>query len=277
MRTDQPRALVIRTAGTNCDAELVRALQIAGAHVELTHVHQLIASPAMLDACSIIGFPGGFSYGDDVASGRVLAAKLREQLWPALREARDRGALMIGVCNGFQVLTQLGLLPGWTEQSQESPPRPVTALVDNEQGRFIDRWLRVRFESDSVCVWTRGVADQLDAAEERLRDAALQLPIAHGEGRFVADCDATLDALEARRQVALRYVDNANGSTRAIAGICDPSGRIFGLMPHPERFLSWRHHPCWTRLGSDVTTSETIGLRIFRNAVEAARTCEKNS
>lgn len=281
--SDAPRALVIRTAGANCDAEMVRAFQRAGAEAELAHLDRLIAEPVSLKRFQVIGFPGGFSYGDDIASGRVLATRLRERLWPALREARERGALMIGVCNGFQALLQVGLLPGLKAcaadpsspaplpKAQGEPPTPVAALVDNEGGAFIDRWLRVRFEPDSRCLWTQGAARLAAEMSQAQRDAAIRLPIAHGEGRFVAHSPAILDALEASGQVALRYIDNANGSQRAIAGVCDPTGRIFGLMPHPERYLTWRHHPFATRLPAEAMSGETIGSAIFRDAVEAVK------
>lgn len=263
----QPTAIVLRTAGTNCDLETLRALRLAGARTSHLHVDQLVARPQLLEEADIVAFPGGFSYGDDIASGRVLAARLRRRLWPALRRARDRGALMLGVCNGFQVLVQLGLLPGG---DGDGPPAPTTALVDNATGRFVDAWVRVRFEPDSRCLWTKGLAEALAGLGEAQRKEAATLPIAHGEGRFVAHSEAVLDALEARGQVPIRYVDNVNGSARSIAGVCDPSGRVFGLMPHPERFLEWSRHPRWTSLDAALLEQETIGMRIFRNAVEAA-------
>ncbi len=265
----QPTAIVLRTAGTNCDLETLRALRLAGARTSHLHVDQLVARPQLLDEADILAFPGGFSYGDDIASGRVLAARLRRRLWPALKRARDRGALMLGVCNGFQVLVQLGLLPG-DDSGGDSPPAPTTALVDNATGRFVDAWVRVRFERDSRCLWTKGLAEELAGLGEAQRKEAATLPIAHGEGRFVAHSEAVLDALEARGQVPIRYVDNVNGSARSIAGVCDPSGRIFGLMPHPERFLEWSRHPRWTGIDPHLVELKTVGLRIFCNAVEAA-------
>ncbi len=236
-----PRAIVIRTAGSNCDAELVRAFTLAGARTDLLHLDKLIAEPHRLDDYQLLGFPGGFSYGDDIASGRVFATRLRERLYPALRAAAERAALMIGVCNGFQVLTQVGLLPGPTSGGGEdwpaTPPPQTCALADNESARFIDRWLRIEPVPGSACIWTRPLAEQ------DWPDDALMLPIAHGEGRFLAQSDNILDALETRGQVALRYAEghNANGSARRIAGICDRRGRIFGLMPHPERgMFTWQ-------------------------------------
>jgi len=253
-----PNALVIRSAGTNCDAELVRAFELAGAAVRLIHVDALIADPAQLDAFDLIGFPGGFSYGDDIAAGRVLAAKVRERLAPKLREIAGRGVPMIGVCNGFQVLVQAGLLP---EVADKSGAGATVALIENEAGRFLDSWPGIELP-ESVCLWTRG----LDGTEQTLR-----LPVANGEGRFVAADEQTLKTLETNRQVAVRYTSNVNGSANNIAGICDPTGRIFGLMPHPERYLEWCHYPSWTRLDGSLTACETIGMRLFRNGVEAAR------
>jgi phosphoribosylformylglycinamidine synthase I len=264
------QALVIRTAGTNCDAELVRALSLAGATPTLLHLDRLIADPARLEQFDIICFPGGFSYGDDIASGRIFAMRVREKLYPALRDAARRGCPMIGVCNGFQVLVQVGLLPGpppgqdWPE---EAPPPQEASLAANSGGMFVDRWVRVAANAESPCIWTRGLADLFPAQHH---DAVLRLPIAHGEGRFVVASDQVLDRLAHSAQIALRYVDNPNGSTADIAGICDASGRIFGLMPHPERYLEWFNHPFWTRLPGALRSGPTVGLAIFRNAVEAA-------
>ncbi len=248
-----PRAIVIRTAGTNCDSEMVRGFQLAGARTDLVHLDRLTAHPATLDDYDLIGFAGGFSYGDDCGAGRVQAVKIRERLLPSLHAARDRGAPMIGACNGFQVLVQTGLLPGGDEQS--------TALAANAGGRFIDNWVPVTYESASVCIWTAGLS--------AINNDAAMLPIAHGEGRFIAATDRALRELEQHGQVALRYQSDINGSTGNIAGICDCTGRIFGLMPHPERFLSWHNHPYWTRLPAAERAAETPGLRIFRNAVNA--------
>ncbi len=308
-----PRALVIRAAGTNCDGELCRAFRLGGAEPDLVHLDRLIAEPSRLERYDLVGFPGGFSYGDDVASGRIFAVKVRERLWGPLRALLERGVPMIGVCNGFQVLVQVGLLPGPAKGEAwpvEAPPRQTAALTDNAGARFIDRWVRVAPEAGSVCVWTRGlegtghraqgtgeekvqsskfkvqtdIADRVlsvvgangagaDAHRSALTTHAsdvMMLPIAHGEGRFVTASPEVMRELEANGQVALRYIDNVNGSEGAVAGVCDASGLVFGLMPHPERYLEWNRHPFWTRLPGEVRAGETPGLRIFRNAVEAA-------
>lgn len=279
----RPRALVLRAAGTNCDGEMLRAFTLAGAAAESVHLDQLIAQPQRLDDAELIGLPGGFSYGDDIASGRVFALRLRASLYPALRAAAQRGALIIGACNGFQVLVQAGLLPGppaGTPWPEGGAPEQELALTVNERGRFVDRWLRVDAAGDSVCVWTRGLAERFGAPGGRddvARDV-MMLPIAHGEGRLVARDRHVIDRLGRAGQIALRYAPgfNVNGSEGGIAGVCDATGRIFGLMPHPERYLDWSRHPFWTALqprGGDGRSTcmagDTPGLMMFRNAVGA--------
>jgi len=269
MSSAKPRALILRAPGTNCDRELCRAFELAGASVEVLHIDRVCARPGDLERFELIGFPGGFSYGDDIASGRVLAMKVRLHLYGALREAVERGACVIGVCNGFQVLCQAGLLPGPTpgEPWPETPPAPTVSLAENAGGRFIDAWEPVRFEPGARCVWTAGIEPAAGAGDHHA--AVYQLPIAHGEGRLIADMPETIAALEASGRVALRYGRNLNGSENAIAGICDASGRVLGLMPHPERYLDWTRHPFWTRLPESVRREEPPGLRMFRGAVEA--------
>jgi phosphoribosylformylglycinamidine synthase subunit PurQ / glutaminase len=270
-----PSAVVIRAAGTNCDSELCRAFEVAGASVSLTHLDRLIERPALLDEADIIAVAGGFSFGDDIASGRIFAMKLRSRLYPALRDAAARGALMFGVCNGFQVFVQAGLLPGpgggvWPE---DQPPAQEASLTCNAGGRFIDGWFGIEPVAESVCIWTRGLAEIYPASA---RHDVLRLPIAHGEGRFVASTDV-MARLKTGGQIALRSPEgeNANGSMDGVVGICDPTGRIFGLMPHPERYLDWTRHPYWTRLDASVRSLPTPGLAIFRNAVMAAEAVAK--
>jgi len=262
------RAIVVRTAGTNCDSEMCEAFTLAGATVELIHLDKLIAEPDLLDGASLLGFPGGFSYGDDIASGRILAVRLKQHLWPKLRAAAQRGCMMIAACNGFQVIVQAGLLPGVADAGSDAavPPQEVS-LQHNIGGRFIDTWLPMNYDVSSVCIWTKGIAEAYAAAD---RHDVLTLPIAHGEGRFVTASPAVLERLKASKQVAVRYGQNVNGSEDAIAGICDPSGRIFGLMPHPERYLHWTRHPYWTRLSPEIRRLETPGLMMFRSAVATA-------
>jgi phosphoribosylformylglycinamidine synthase subunit PurQ / glutaminase len=264
-----PHAVVIRAPGTNCDQELCRGFALAGAAVELVHLEALIRDPAPLAKADLLGVPGGFSYGDDIASGRIFAMKVRERLYAPLRDALARGVPVFAPCNGFQVAVQVGLLPGpagsvWPENAA---PAQEVALTDNIGGRFVDRWVPVEYPADAACVWTRGVLDHIPG--DFKHDAAL-LPVAHGEGRFVAASPGVLSRLRGAGQVAVIYLDNYNGSVASIAGISDASGRVFGLMPHPERFLEWTRHPYWTRLPKDLLKLPTPGARMFMNAVEAA-------
>ncbi len=246
----KPLALILRTAGTNCDVELAHAFALAGAEPRTLHLSALVDDPTPLDRADIVGFPGGFSYGDDIAAGRIFANRLRHLLDAPLRAAVDRGVPMIGICNGFQVMVKMGLLPFPHAGAQ------TATLADNTSGRFTDRWVKVTVPRDTACVWTRGLGE-------------FELPIAHGEGRFVPASDDVLRQLRANRQIALRYAagDNPNGSHDDIAGVCDPSGLVLGLMPHPERFTHPTHHPRWTRAGSDWLTQTPAGLRFFHHAV----------
>lgn len=277
-----PVALIIRAPGTNCDAELARAFHLAGAEPDVVHLERVGREPDRIANAEILAFPGGFSFGDDIASGRIFAMKLRTRLYPALRAAAARGTPIIGVCNGFQVLVQAGLLPGpsgapagaaasaaASHEWPEIAPCQEVAVTCNAGGRFIDEWVRVRPDPSSACLWTEGLTPADLGLDDEAYDAVMRLPIAHGEGR-VAAAPAVLDRLEGAGQVPLRYVDNPNGSERDIAGICDRTGRVFALMPHPERYLDWTRHPFFTRLDAGTRAGETPGLRIFRNAVSAA-------
>ncbi|MBX3363404.1 MAG: phosphoribosylformylglycinamidine synthase subunit PurQ [Phycisphaeraceae bacterium] len=259
------KALVIRAAGTNCDHEVMRGFELAGAKAERVHLNRLIEEPQRIDDFDIIMLPGGFAHGDDIASGRIFAMHLRERLYEPLYRAVARGACIGGICNGFQVLVQVGLVPGPLEGerlSSEAPPPQRLSLTVNQHARYMDCWTPMMIESASRCVWTRGL--------EEYPAETMRFPSGHGEGRLAADSEATLDALERHGQVALRYGENFNGSARAIAGVCDLSGRIFGMMPHPDRFLDWNRHPFWTRLPRSVRRGPTPGLRLFLNGVEAA-------
>lgn len=248
-RTVGPKALVLAGYGFNAEAELIEALRLAGAAPERLHVADLVADPGLLETARMLAFPGGFSFGDHLGSGQVIALLCRKTLRPAVERFIARGGLAIGVCNGFQALVRMGLLP-----NRDGSWRREVSLIQNESGRFLDGWYPVSFEAESRCVWTRGLADRL-------------LPVRHGEGRFVAKDEATLDALEAEGLVALRYSgEGPNGSERGIAGICDPSGRVLGLMPHPEAFLVAENHPGRRRGHRDGT-----GIELFEKGVRAAR------
>ncbi|MFG0331128.1 MAG: phosphoribosylformylglycinamidine synthase subunit PurQ [Phycisphaerales bacterium] len=260
-----PHALIIRTAGTNCDEELQYAFELAGASTELIHLDRLTDDPGIFERFDLLGIPGGFSYGDDLGAGKIFALLMANHLYPAFRRLIDRGVPIFAPCNGFQVLVKMGLLPGpldHTAWPTERPPAQCVTLTHNAGGRFIDAWTRVEIDEHSPCVWTAGLEVDADLAV---------LPIAHGEGRFVTD-DATLESIERAGLVCLRYAegDNPNGSMNRIAGLCDRSGLIFGLMPHPERFTRWEHHPAWTRLDESTRTRTPLGLRMFENAVRHA-------
>jgi len=257
-------ALIISTAGTNCDRELAVAFDAAGATPTIMHLNAIRRAPSIIDRFALIGLPGGFSYGDAIAAGRIQAQLLRS-VYPAFVSAVERGVPIIAPCNGFQVAVQLGLLPGpdiggaWSDEASPA----VVALAPNITARFIDRWTRVTVPANTRCIWTTG----LD-----LDDDTALLPIAHGEGRFVTDTDDRLADLESTGRIAVRYAqdDNPNGSTGDVAGICDASGLVFGLMPHPERYTRWTQHPSWTRMPASAREGDPPGLQMFRNAVRHA-------
>ncbi len=259
------RVMVLRSAGTNCDAETAWAFTLAGAKVESVHVNRLVEAPQLLSEIAILAIPGGFSYGDDISAGRILAQRIASDLIGPLKRFVERGGLVAGICNGFQVLVKTDLLPGKVDGFHGHP----ATLAHNAGGRFQCRWIDVDEDPASRCVWTKGLG-------------RFSLPIAHGEGRFVTASPAVLDGLHRNGQVALRYaagamaaalppglLGNPNGSTDAIAGVCDTTGRVFGLMPHPERHVRLSQHPAWTAIGGDPD-EEAAGLRVFRNAVAAA-------
>ncbi len=256
----QPKTLILRTAGVNCDMETAHAFELAGARSESLHVNRLLDQPELLHEYQLLAFPGGFSYGDDIAAGRIFANQMRHHLAESLGRFIEAGKPIIGICNGFQVLVKTDLLPGPIAGKSGQ----TCTLAHNDCGRFIDRW--VHLASRSVkCVWTAGID-------------RLELPIAHGEGKFVPRDEAIRRALWDGQQVALVYTradgspasglspDNPNASVDDIAGICDATGLVFGLMPHPERHVDPTQHPAWTR--SRPLPAEGHGLAIFRNAVK---------
>lgn len=261
-----PPILILTGYGVNCEAESRVAWERAGAAPRLMHLHDLLEAPAQLRDFRGLMLPGGFSFGDHMGSGHVLALRLRHRLQDELRRFIEAGRLVLGVCNGFQVMVRLGLLPGL----EGAYFTPTVALLQNDDGVFQNFWVNVRFEPTSPCVFTRG----LDR---------LTLPVRHGEGKLFTRDPVLLDALEQARCVACRYVDghgtptmkfpdNPNGSLHAIAGLCDPTGRLFGLMPHPEAYLFPENHPDWPRqrLRGDLP-AEGLGLRLFRNGVAFLR------
>lgn len=254
----EPRVCVLRAAGTNCDGETVHACERAGARAQRLHVNRLIEKPELLEQFQVLIIPGGFTYGDDISAGKVLAVQLANALAEAMNKFITSDKLVMGICNGFQVLVKMGLLPAGVGGAQE------VTLTANDSNRFEDRWTTLRADS-SRSVFIR--AGQV-----------LYLPVAHGEGKFVPRDPEVLKRLQLAGQILFRYMapgggipeypDNPNGSVDDVAGICDPSGRILGMMPHPERHVEPWHHPHWTRKG---LAAEGDGLQVFRNAVRYFR------
>lgn len=258
----QPKALVIRTAGTNCDLETRYALEYAGATSDLVHINHLAHDADPCAGVDIVAIPGGFTYGDDVASGKVLAVELANKLGDKLRAFVERGGLVIGICNGFQVLVKTGLLPGAAfNLAQER----VATLTFNDSHKFECRWVKLKAADNTVCVFAK-------PGEE------IEVPVAHGEGKFVCRTPEVLEDLRQNGQVVYRYVardggepsypEDPNGSDDHIAGICDRSGRVFGLMPHPERHVFAYQHPRATR---EERQGEGEGIRLFQRAVAYCR------
>lgn len=266
----KPNVLVLTGYGINCDNETRYAFESAGAQAERVHVNDLIDGVKNLSDYQILAFPGGFSYGDDIAAGRVMANKFVTNLREDLKDFLAAEKLVIGICNGFQVIVKLGLI----SDLDDLPSEQRVTLTYNDSDRYEDRWVHLESATDR-CVFTQGIEK-------------MYLPVAHGEGKFFAP-DETLDVMEAAGQIVFRYAApdggpargkfpaNPNGSPRDIAAVCDRSGRVFGMMPHPERFLSFTNHPQWTaiadrlkREGKEIPT-EGDGLRIFANAVKYFR------
>ncbi len=247
------RAIILRAPGTNCDVETAFAFQQAGAETDFVHVNQLIRHERRLSDYQIMVIPGGFTYGDDIAAGKVLANELRLKLGEDVLRFIEAGGLILGVCNGFQVLVKAGFLP---EPDNGSAPR--ITLAANDSGRFECRWVHLAVNEKSPCVFTRGM--------ERL-----YIPVAHGEGKVVADpgilaqLNVVVSYTDERGDSEAGYPYNPNGSVADIAGICDSSGRIFALMPHPERHIRGTQHPQWTRLGARQYGD---GFPVFQNAVK---------
>ena len=261
------RVLVITGFGLNCERETACAFRMAGAAVEQVHLNDLLDGRRALQDFHILAFIGGFSFGDHLGAGTVFANRLKYRLSQPLRQFIGAGRLVIGICNGFQTLTRLGLVPALDGLTFE----PEVALAENARGVFRDDWVLLKINADSPCVFTR----EMDY---------LPVPVRHGEGRFVARDDRVLEQVESGGLVVARYADpetgeaaeafphNPNGSMNAIAGICDRSGRVFGLMPHPEAYLSPYNHPHWTRQRLNGCLPEQgLGVQIFENGVRHAR------
>jgi len=262
-----PKAIIVCGYGTNCEQETARAFELAGAGAVIVHINDLIDGIDDLAGYQILVFPGGFSYGDDTGSGNAFAHQIKNHLWDRVLTFVQGDHLAIGICNGFQIMVNLGLLPATGGYGHRQ-----AALIHNRSARYLCRWVDLRVHGESP--WLRGMD-------------GLSLPIAHGEGRFYAP-DETLGAIRRDNLVALSYADgkicrhlglepNPNGSLADIAGITDPTGRLLGLMPHPERAVCFTQLPHWTRLKEQYLREgqkipeQGPGLRIFQNAVEYFR------
>ncbi len=260
------KAMVLSGNGTNCEREVAHACRLAGADTDIVHISALLAGRVRLDDYHFLNLAGGFLDGDDLGSAKAGANRLaharvagrQDSLADDLRRFVAAGKLVMGVCNGFQLLVKMGLLPLF-----DSEVRQNCTLTFNDRGRFENRWCNLQVNTSSPCIYTRGMTD-------------IYLPVRHGEGKFVTDLAQTLERLEREDLIVVRYADvsgqptldypdNPNGSVAAIAGICDPSGRIFGLMPHPEAYVHRTHHPRWTR---ENLPEEGMGLLLYRNAID---------
>lgn len=265
----RPRVLILRAPGSNCDGETAHAFELAGGTAERLHVNRILEKPACLAEFQVLCIPGGFSYGDDIAAGRIFGSQIQHHLAEYLTAFREAGKLIIGICNGFQVLLKTNLL------AAADSAGPTATLAANDSGHFEARWVRLA-SKPGKCVFLSGMAE-------------LELPVAHGEGKFVTrDCDV-FTRMAGAGQFVLRYAArngaqsesanenpqsetapavpypaNPNGALGDVAGICDETGRVFGLMPHPERFVDWTQHPRWTR---EPARPRGDGLQIFENAV----------
>lgn len=261
--------LVLTGYGLNCDYETAYAFELAGATSTRVHINALVDGSVHLKDFQILVFGGGFSWGDDHGAGVVQAVRFKTYLGDALLEFIDKGNLVLGICNGFQTLVNLGLLPGLNHDYKSR----TVALTYNDCGNFQDRWVALKTNQKSPCVFTRGCE-------------CLEFPVRHGEGKFYADQEVLKD-LHDGNQVVLQYAMpdgghaqgqfpyNPNGSMDDIAGICDPTGRVFGLMPHPEAYNHFANHPEWTRVkeqmkrqGNTLASGLTAGVQLFKNGVD---------
>jgi phosphoribosylformylglycinamidine synthase len=248
----KPRALVLTGDGINCESETAQAFRLTGFDPEIKHLNDLIADHFSLDDLSkryaALAIPGGFSFGDDLTSGKVLALKILHKLQWNLGQYAERGGLVIGICNGFQALIRMGVFG------------KDISITNNAQGKFLDTWIKA-VPAGSRCVWLKGLG-------------TMDLPIRHGEGRVVispARRTEILGKMERAGQMCFRYEGDPNGSDERLAGLCDSTGRIFGLMPHPEAFVRWTAHPEWTAQPGRASAPGQ-GLAIFENAfMEAQR------
>jgi phosphoribosylformylglycinamidine synthase len=236
--------------------ETAYALELAGAAAERIHINQLIQNSSLLETYQILVIPGGFSYGDDVAAGKILSNQIIHHLADTVRKFIGDGKVVLGICNGFQVLVKAGILPG----NDSNLHRQEVTITYNDSGKFEDRWVYLAPQTDR-CIF-------IEPGRQ------IYLPVAHGEGKVVIKESAGLEKLKSQNQIVFKYVDetgrqgpypiNPNGSVESIAGLTDATGRVMGLMPHPERFVRPSQHPRWTRLKDKHRCD---GMTIFNNAV----------
>jgi len=263
----KPKVLIITGYGFNCEKETEYTFQLAGADSEPVHLNDLLLGEKTLDTYHILAFIGGFCYGDHISAGKVVANKFKFNLAEPLQKFIADGKLIVGICNGFQVLSKLGVLPGFNEDYRT---QQVTIAM-NDSGHYEDRWVHLSINKHSPCIFTKGIEK-------------LYLPVRHGEGKFSVLNEEIMLSLFRNNQVVIQFIRpddglptmdypyNPNGSANAVTGICDPTGRIFGMMPHPEAFWSPYNHPNWIRMKLDNDLpQEGQGVQIFRNAVEYLR------
>jgi len=252
------KVLVLVGYGINCDYETEFAFKLCGTETKRVHINDLINRNDNLENYHILVLPGGFSYADDIVAGKVLSNKMRTNLSEQVEDFVKEGKLVIGICNGFQAMVKYPLLPVFnTEQ--------LVTLTFNDSGRFEDRWVYLKINPKSNCVFTKGIE-------------SMYLPVRHAEGKFITKDNFVLRNLQNNNQIVLWYTNpqeqiagypwNPNGSINNIAGICDKSGRIFGIMPHPEAYLQYTNHPQWTRKS---LPEDGDGIQIFRNAIKFVR------
>lgn len=260
----RPRVLILRAPGSNCDEETAHAFALAGGEPERWHINRILEEPHRVADFQVLCIPGGFSYGDDIAAGRILGNQLQHHLSETLATFREAGKLIIGICNGFQILLKTNLLAAGDQHG------PTATLTNNDSGKFEARWVRLAIEPGK-CVFLQGIRE-------------MELPVAHGEGKFVTRGVQVFEEMSAAGKLVARYAEpsgagtprlpgveavvpypaNPNGAAGDVAGICDETGRVFGLMPHPERFVDWTQHLRWTR---EPAREAGDGLRVFQNAV----------
>ncbi|MCD4740653.1 phosphoribosylformylglycinamidine synthase I [archaeon] len=242
------KAIILRVEGTNCDEELVNAFQLAGAEVTLAHINELLKNKISLEDHQILALPGGFSHGDDISAGVILANQLKQLLGKQLNKFIEEEKAVIGICNGFQILVKTGLLPNLSGNQEQE-----VTLAFNSSGLFRNQWVHLETQKENTCPFLKNMEN-------------IYLPIAHAEGRFIATQE-TIEQIEEQNLIAFKYVGNPNGSINDIAGISNSQGNILGLMPHPERFLHPWMHPYWTL----EQPEQGDGIQLFKNIVEHAK------